>query len=37
MLYNTRVYEIRLVYHPYPESEETAEDIETALHIPNRL
>ena len=31
------MYEIRLAYHPYPEPEETAEDIETALHIPGRL
>jgi hypothetical protein len=35
--YNARVYEIRLAYHPYPESEETVEDIETALYIPSRL
>jgi hypothetical protein len=37
MSYNARVYEIRMAYHPYPESEKTAEDIETALHIPGRL
>ena len=37
ILYNVRVYEIRIVYHLYPESEEITEDIEIALHIPSRL
>jgi hypothetical protein len=37
MLYNVRVYEIRIVYYPYFESEEITEDIETALHIPGCL
>jgi hypothetical protein len=37
MSYNVRVYEIHMIYYPYPESEETAEDIETALHISSRL
>jgi hypothetical protein len=37
MLYNARVYEIRMVYHPYLKLKEITEDIETALHIFGRL